>query len=127
MNDPSDSTNIEKPKEGQTYKWPLTYMKKETFKKGEFLFKSGDNADKMFYIKKGALKLIEINKVIKEDDIIGEMGIFSPLKKRTASAVCEEDIEAYTMGRDEVVKFLGQDPQLAINLIQLSIGRFKHP
>lgn len=107
-----------------SYKWPLEYMKKETFKKGDFLFKVGDKADKMFYIKRGSLKLIEINKVIKEGQVIGEMGIFSPFKERTASAVCEEDLEAYTMGKDEVIKFFSQDPNMAINLIQLSIKRF---
>jgi sigma-B regulation protein RsbU (phosphoserine phosphatase) len=99
-------------------------MKKESFKKGEFLFKSGDSADKMFYIDKGSLKLAEINKVIRKGEVIGEMGIFSPFKQRTASAVCEEDLEVYTMGRDEVVKFFAHDPNLAISLIQLSIKRF---
>jgi len=106
------------------YKWPLNYMKKEVFKKGDLLFKAGDKADKMFYVNKGAIKLVEIDKIIKAGEVIGEMGIFSPDKARTATAVCDEDLEAYTMGRDEVVKFFGQDPNLAISLIQLSIKRF---
>lgn len=99
-------------------------MKKETHKKGEVLFKKGDAADKMFYIKKGSIRLAELNIVIAKDQVIGEMGIFSPFKERTASAVCEEDLEVYTMGRDEVIKFFGSDPQLAINLMQISIKRF---
>jgi sigma-B regulation protein RsbU (phosphoserine phosphatase) len=116
-------TALEKIEE-KAYKWPLEYMKKETYKKGEFLFKAGDIADKMFYIKKGAIRLPEINKTIQEGEVIGEMGIFSPFKERTASAVCEEDLEAYTMGKDEVIQFFSHDPNLAINLIQLSIKRF---
>lgn len=107
-----------------TYTWPLAYMKKETFKKGEVLFKKGDKADRMFYIKKGSLRLSELNIVITEGQVIGEMGIFSPFKERTASAVCEEDVEAYTMGREEVIKFFGSDPALALNLMQISIKRF---
>ncbi|MCM8781316.1 MAG: SpoIIE family protein phosphatase [Candidatus Omnitrophica bacterium] len=117
-------TNLEAAHEEGAYSWPISYMKKEEFKKGEFLFKAGDKADRMFYIKKGALKLIEINKLIREGEVIGEMGIFSPFKQRTASARCEEDVEAYTMGRDEVINFFSHDPNLAINLIQLSIKRF---
>ncbi|MFH0738412.1 MAG: SpoIIE family protein phosphatase [Candidatus Omnitrophota bacterium] len=124
MPTPSEALNKEAPSETPSYKWPLSYMKKEEFKKGEFLFKKGDKADKMFYIKKGSLRLPEINKVIGEEQVIGEMGIFSPFKERTASAVCEEDVVAYTMGRDEVIKFFGEDPQLAINLMQTSIKRF---
>ncbi len=116
--------NIETQAGQASYKWPLTYMKKETFKKGDLLFKAGDKADKMFYVKSGSLKLIEINKIIKEGEIIGEMGIFSPFKQRTASAVCEDDLETYTMGKDEVIKLFSQDPTMAINLIQLSVSRF---
>lgn len=107
-----------------TYCWPIQYMKKEEFKKGDVLFKSGDTADRMFYVKKGAIKLVEINKIVGPGDVIGEMGIFSPFKIRTASAVCHEDLEAYTMGRDEVIKFFATDPNVAIDLIQLSIKRF---
>ncbi len=107
-----------------TCRWPMEFMKKETFRKGESIFKSGDPADRMFYIHKGAIRLVEIDKVIKAGEIIGEMGIFSPFKSRTASAVCEEDLEAFTMGRDEVIKFFGREPNMAIELIQLSIKRF---
>ncbi len=106
------------------YRWPLEYMKKEEYKKGDTLFKAGDKADKMYYISRGSIRLLEINKTICAGQVIGEMGIFSPFKERTATAVCEEDLEAFTMGRDEVMKFFSQDPTLAITLIQLSIKRF---
>ncbi len=105
-------------------RWPISFMKKEVFKKGEILFRKGDPADRMFYIAKGAIRLVEIKKIVREGDMIGEMGIFSPFKERTASAVCEEDLETYTMGKDEVIEFFGQDPSLAIELIQTSIKRF---
>jgi sigma-B regulation protein RsbU (phosphoserine phosphatase) len=52
------------------------------------------------------------------------MGIFSPNQQRTASAVCEDDLEAYSMGKDELVKLFSQDTSLALNLMQLSFGRF---
>jgi serine phosphatase RsbU (regulator of sigma subunit)/anti-sigma regulatory factor (Ser/Thr protein kinase) len=105
-------------------RWPLDFMKKEEFKKGDVIFKAGDQADRMFYITKGAIRLVEINKTITAGNVIGEMGVFSPFKERTASAVCAEDLETYTMGKDEVIKFFGKDPVLAIDLIQLSIKRF---
>lgn len=105
-------------------RWPLDYMKKETFKKGDWLFKKGDEAEKMYYISEGAVNLVEINKVIEKCAVIGEMGIFSPYKQRTASAQCVEDLVTYTMGKDEVIKFFGKDPTSAIELIQLSVKRF---
>jgi serine phosphatase RsbU (regulator of sigma subunit)/anti-sigma regulatory factor (Ser/Thr protein kinase) len=112
------------PKAGSSCRWPISFMKKELFKKGDCLFKAGDKADRMYYIATGAILLPEIKKVVKQGEVIGEMGIFSPFKERTASAVCEEDVEAYTMGKDEVINFFGKDPAMAIDLIQLSIKRF---
>ena len=103
--------------------WPISFMSLECFKKGEYLFKLGDRAEKLFYIVKGIIRLPELNKYIYAGQVIGEMGIFSPNKDRMASAVAEEDIEAYTMGGDEVRRLMSRDPGLAINLIQLSIKR----
>jgi len=109
-----------------SFEWLIPYMTQETFKKGEYLFKKGDNAEKMFYIQKGTIKLIEINIIVGKGSVIGEMGIFSPYKERTASAVCEEDLEVYTMpmNKEGIIQLFFNDPPLVIELIQLSIKRF---
>jgi len=99
-------------------------MRKESFEIGTVLFRIGDIADKMYFIRKGRIRLIETGTIIQEGDVIGEMGIFSPFRQRTASAVCENELEAYTMEESEVLKFLQQEPDAAFSLIQLSIGRF---
>ena len=109
---------------GTAAQWPLISMHKEHFRKGEYLFKAGDKADRLFYINKGFIRLPEINKVVNAGQVIGEMGVFSPGRERTASAICEEDLEAYTMDRDEVMEFFRRDPSLAIELLQLSNKRF---
>jgi serine phosphatase RsbU (regulator of sigma subunit) len=103
--------------------WPISYMSRESFKKGEYLFKAGDRAEKLYYIGKGVIKLPELNCFVKAGQVIGEMGIFSPGKERTASAIAEEEVEAYTMGCDDVKRLLARDPALGINMIQLSIKR----
>ena len=99
-------------------------MHKENFRKGDYLFRVGDKADRLFYINKGFIRLPEINKVVNAGQVIGEMGVFSPGRERTASALCEEDLEAYTMDREEVMEFFRKDPSLAIELLQLSNKRF---
>jgi len=107
-----------------SYEWPISYMKSREFKKGDILFKKGDKASKIFYIKKGSIKLEEINKRIGEGAVIGEMGLFSPFKERTATAVCETDLFAYTMDRNELVKLCQKDCYRVFNLMQLSFKRF---
>ena len=109
---------------GPAFHWPLSAMRKELFRKGECLFKVGDKADRMFYLHRGAVWLPEIKKTIPSGQVIGELGLFSPRSERTASAICQEDLEVYSMGRDEVLQFFKEDPSLAIDLIQFSFKRF---
>src|SRR5581483_2450316 len=106
------------------FHWPLTAMRKELFRKGEFLFKLGDKADRMFYLHRGAVRLPEIQKTVHAGEVIGEVGMFSPRSERTASAICEQDLEAYSIGRQEVLEFFKREPSLAIDLIQLTFKRF---
>ena len=104
--------------------WPISFMSRENFKKGEYLFKIGDTAEKLFYIAKGLIRLPELNRTVTTGQVIGEMGLFAPDKQRTASALAEEEVEAFTMGRDELRRFMSRDPGMAIDLIQLSVKRF---
>lgn len=88
------------------------------------MFKAGDQADKLFYIHKGLIRLPELNVLVRPGQVLGEMGIFSPGRQRTASALCEEDLEAFTMGREEVVQLFSLNPSLALELMQVSNKRF---
>jgi len=104
--------------------FPLESMTRETFKKGDVIFKMGDPADKMYYVTRGSLILPEIGKVVQEGEVIGEMGILSPFAARTASAVCEEDLVAYTIGKQDVIRLFSRDSSLAFRLVHLCIKRF---
>lgn len=103
--------------------WPLESMEREQFRKGDVLFRAGDRADKLFYITRGAIRLPEFNILVGPGEFIGEMGILSPQKRRTASAVCEEDLEVYTMDQSQVLELFRQEPALALNLVQLGVKR----
>jgi len=105
------------------FQWPISFMCRQEFKKGEYLFRAGDSAGKLFFIVKGLIRLPELNRVIKAGQVIGEMGIFSPRKQRSASALAEEDVQTYTMGGEEVRELMTRDPGLAINLIEVSVKR----
>lgn len=125
MENTSQNTNNSGNSFGETkFNWPLAYMKKENFKKGDTLFKKGDKADKMFYIKKGSLKLVEINKLIGEEEVIGEMGLFVPSRERMATAVSQGDLETYTMEKDDVINLFQKDSSLALKLLELTIKRY---
>jgi hypothetical protein len=102
----------------------VPYMTKSKFSKGETLFKKGDVADKIFYINKGIVELIEIDKKVSNGEIIGEIGIFSPFKERTATAVCEDECEIFTINDETITQLFFQNPSFGFHLIQLVCKRF---
>ncbi|MCP4155274.1 MAG: SpoIIE family protein phosphatase [bacterium] len=111
-------------REKYSFQWLLPHMHPETFKKGETVFKKGDSADKMYYIHSGQLYLPEISKSLGQGTIIGETGLFSPSKERTASAICEEDLELYSITLEEAGRFFYSNPSLIFELVQISTQRF---
>src|SRR5262249_5114061 len=118
--------NVPSPQEGideSGFQWPISFMSREDFRQGEYLFKAGDPAGKLFLIVKGLIRLPELNRVLKPGQVIGEMGIFSPGKQRSASALAEQDVQVYTMGGEEVRQLLTRDPGLAVNLIEICVKR----
>lgn len=105
------------------FQWPLAFMTRENFRQGEYLFRQGDPADKLFLIVQGLVRLPELNRMIKPGHVLGELGIFSPRKQRTASALAEQAVEVYAMGSDDVRALFTHDPALAVNLIEISVKR----
>lgn len=119
--DPSQQPGVAVDETG--FEWPLAFMRRELFKKGEALFTAGQPADKLFYIARGLIRVPEIDCLLKAGQVLGEMGIFSPDRSRSASAVAEEDVEAYTMDREQVCGVMSRDPNLATTLIEVVLKR----
>lgn len=105
----------------------VPFMKKEEFKAGEVIFKKGDAASKMFYLQQGRVKIKELDKTLGIGEVIGEMGIFSSDKNRTATVYCESDAVFYTIPETQVLQLYYQNPEFGIYLVQLIVKRFaKH-
>jgi methyl-accepting chemotaxis protein len=56
-------------------------------------------------------------------EMIGEIGIFSPERKRTATALCETDVEVLRISARRVFELFCQNPKFAFLLMQLIISR----
>lgn len=97
----------------------LPFMKHESVKKGETLFKIGDKADKVFLLRQGRIALPEVNKFLVAGDFFGEVGVFAESAQRTASAVCETDCEVLSMTSDKVLELFYQDARFGIFIARL--------
>ena len=102
----------------------LPFMRQSTIRKGEYLFKKGDHAGHMYYLMEGTLQLIEIDKTVSKGAIIGEIGMFSPSRERTATAVAATDCRLLSVDDSTLYQAYYQNPKLGFYLISLIAGRF---
>ena len=103
--------------------WMIPFMAKEEFKKADVLFRKGDEADKFYYVERGSVRLPEIGIALGPGEIIGEIGIFSPFKERTTSAVCETDLTALVLSNHKVLELYYQNPEFGLYLGRMIIRR----
>jgi len=98
-------------------------MTRRAFKAGEVLFRKGDLADEIVYIASGQLRLQEHGELLGPGDLIGEIGLFSPDKRRTQSIVCETDGELYRMTGEMIYRLYYQNPKLGFYFMRLVVKR----
>jgi CRP/FNR family transcriptional regulator, cyclic AMP receptor protein len=103
--------------------WLLPHMKRRSFKQGEVLFRKGDAADELIYVAEGQLKLTEIGVLIGPGELIGEIGLFSPDKKRTQTVACDTDGELYEMTDEMIFQLYYQHPKLGFFIMRLVAER----
>jgi len=103
--------------------WLLPHMHRRAFKAGEVLFRRGETADRVVYLARGELKLTELGEPIRAGELIGEIGLFSPEKKRTQTIVCDTDGELYEMTDEMIFQLYYQNPKLGFYFMRLVAGR----
>jgi hypothetical protein len=103
--------------------WLLPHMHRRAFQAGEVLFRKGDAADRLIYVSRGELTLSEIGQRIGPGELIGEIGLFSPDRKRTQTVVCATDGELYEMTDEMIYRLYYQHPKLGFHLMRLVAGR----
>ncbi len=99
------------------------YMEKESLKKGDYLFRKGDDSLRMYYVQNGIVRLEEIGITLDRGELIGEMGLFSSNHKRSATAVCETDVELLSISKSNVMQLYYQNPKFGFYLVQLVTDR----
>jgi CRP/FNR family transcriptional regulator, cyclic AMP receptor protein len=103
--------------------WLLPHMRRRAIKAGEVLFRKGDAADELIYLASGALRMVEVGERVGPGELIGEIGLFSPERKRTQSIVCEADGELYYMTEEMLFRLYYQNPKLGFYLMRLVAER----
>jgi CRP/FNR family transcriptional regulator len=96
------------------------------FKKGEYIFKEGNNAHNLFCVHKGKIKLSKLGKDGKEQivrfaksgDILGYRSLLSD-EPYHATATAMENSEICAIPKDVFLKIVEENYKLSLNLIQI--------
>jgi hypothetical protein len=103
--------------------WLLPHMTRSAFKTEDVLFKQGEAADRLIYVASGQLRLAGVSQTIEAGELIGEIGLFSPEKKRTQTVIGNTDGELYWMSEEMIFRLYYQNPKIGFYLMRLVTER----
>jgi CRP-like cAMP-binding protein len=103
--------------------WLLPHMHLHKHHAGHVLFHEGDKADEIYYVASGTLRLEGVGATIGAGELIGEIALFSPEKKRTLTVICETDCELYQMTDEQIYRLYYQNPKLGFYFMKLIVER----
>lgn len=105
------------------HEWLLPYTTKKVFDAGHVLFAKGDDAHELIYVSDGAVRIAESGHTLGVGALVGEIGLFSADRKRTATIVCETRCVCHVMTDEAIHLLYFQNPELGFYLIRLVVQR----
>ena len=105
--------------------WLLKYMRPKHYKAGDIMMARGEYATEAFYVVAGEVEIVEIGQVRGAGALLGEIGLFTPNGRRTMTVRCKTDVEAATIGYDQVKELYFQNPQFGFRLLHLIVARLQ--
>lgn len=105
--------------------WLLKYMRPKQYRAGDVMMERGEYATQAFYVVAGEVEIIEINTIRGPGTLLGEIGLFTPNGRRTMTVRCKTDVQAATIGYDQVKELYFQNPQFGFRLLHLIVARMQ--
>ena len=103
--------------------WIKPFTSTKTMTPGEVIFRKGDEAKEIIFIMSGSLTIPELGIAIPPGEVVGELGMLSPERVRTQSAVCVDGGQILVITYDQVRQLFFQNPKFGYFFMQLSAKR----
>lgn len=103
--------------------WLKPFMSRGKFRKGDIVFRKGDQADAMYYSVSGRYRLQEMGIEIPTGQVFGDLGLLAPDNRRTQTIECIEDGEVLTATYQQVKELYFQNPQFGFYFLRLTTER----
>jgi len=108
-------------------------LKRQSFPRGEVIFKQGERGDAMFIIRSGRVRIYSQDEggheltlnVYEGGDFFGEFSIIDG-EPRSASAEAVEATEAMVLRSQDLTAILGDHPNIAVSLMRGLVSRLRY-
>lgn len=101
----------------------LPFMLEVKRRKGTELFAKGDPAEIMYYIARGTVRIVEIDRICRAGDLLGEIALFAPDRRRTATAICETDCVLFALTGKKATELYLEQPEFGLYMVRLITSR----
>jgi CRP/FNR family cyclic AMP-dependent transcriptional regulator len=95
---------------------------------GEFLFREGDEADALYIVKRGALRIISgsvVYETVHAGGIVGEMAIIDEGMPRSASVIAGTYAELIKIDAGEFTALIADTPEFALMVMRVMARRLR--
>jgi CRP/FNR family cyclic AMP-dependent transcriptional regulator len=99
------------------------YMTKRNLAAGQTLVRKGEIADRLYVLVAGELEVTEIGKILHPGAVVGEIGVFAPDQKRTATIVGRTACSLFELTENKAKQLYFQDRSFGFAVLQLIIAR----
>jgi CRP/FNR family cyclic AMP-dependent transcriptional regulator len=102
-------------------------IERRSLKAGSVIFREGDEANELFVIKSGQVRIQIGNRTITElgqDSIFGEMALIDS-EPRSASAVAMTDVELVPVSEKQFLFLVSQTPYFALKVMRVLAQRLR--
>ena len=103
--------------------WLKPFMTERRYRRGDRLFRKGDEAAEMFLTVTGKFLVKEIGVELPPGSIMGELGFLTPNNRRTMTIECIEDGQVLTITYERLLEIYFQNPQFGYYFLVLTSQR----
>ena len=107
----------------RSFDWLKPFMARKRFRTGDVLFHKGDEADALYYTITGTFRLRETGIEIPAGQVVGELALLAPDKRRTQTLECVADGEVMVATYAQVKQIYYQNPEFGFHFLELTSAR----
>lgn len=103
--------------------WLRPYMRRQSLKAGDVLFRKGDEATHLYFLAEGRIDFVEIGETMEPGRLFGEIAFFAPNKRRTLTARCATNCVVLRIDETTFRQLYYQNPAFGFEVVTMVAGR----